>query len=149
MIAWHLKKFNDLLPAELYSIMEVRQLVFVVEQKCAYLDADGKDAESHHLMGINEANKLVAYARILPAGLSYKEASIGRVVTHPDERTKGYGKALMEEAVKQTEELFGKVPIRIGAQRYLLRFYESFGFVKGEDYMEDGIPHSIMIRKGI
>src|ERR1700749_1189495 len=100
MLTWHLKRFDDLSPSELYSIMQLRQLVFVVEQNCAYLDADGKDAGSYHLTGLNEAGKLVAYARILPAGLSYAESSIGRVVTHPDSRTKGYGKQLMLEAIK-------------------------------------------------
>ena len=38
-------------------------------------------------------------------------------------------------------------PIKIGAQLYLKKFYESFGFLQcSETYLEDDIPHIKMIR---
>lgn len=127
--------------------MKLRQEVFIVEQNCPYLDADGKDLKSHHLMGYL-GKELVAYSRLVFPGVSYKEISIGRVVSSGKYRQKGYGQELMRESIRQIEQLYGKVDIRIGAQQYLQRFYESFGFVwEGEPYMEDGIPHIIMLRK--
>ncbi len=140
--------FNDLTPAELYEIMALRQEVFVVEQNCAYLDADGKDIASWHCMCKNETGKLVAYTRLLPKGLAYENyPSIGRVVNAPSVRGVGVGRMLMKKSIALCRELFGNEPIKIGAQRYLLQFYESFGFQStGEEYLEDGIPHVKMIR---
>lgn len=147
MLTWVLKPFSELTAQELYVIMRLRSEVFVVEQNCPYLDADGKDFVSWHLCGFVE-DKLAAYARLVPSGVSYEvEPSIGRVVTSAEYRRAGYGKLLMEEAIAQSEKLFGKVPLRIGAQAYLKKFYEDFGFVDmNEPYLEDGIPHLIMLR---
>lgn len=143
---WVVKAFADLSIDELYALMCLRQEVFVVEQNCAYLDADGKDKYAFHLMAYSE-DKLVASARLLPAGVSYAEASIGRVVTAIDERRKSFGQALMAKSIAELHRLYGQVPIRIGAQQYLKTFYESFGFVQeGDPYLEDGIPHIIMLR---
>jgi ElaA protein len=146
MLNWVFKAFNELLVHELYAIMQLRQEVFVVEQNCPYLDADGKDLKSHHLMGCLN-NELVAYSRIVPPGVSYDEVSIGRVVTATEHRKMAYGRQLMNASISQIEKAYGLVPIRIGAQLYLKRFYESFGFVQqGEPYLEDGIPHIIMLK---
>ncbi|MBN8681282.1 MAG: GNAT family N-acetyltransferase [Chitinophagales bacterium] len=141
--------FAQLRNTELYEIMALRQEVFVVEQNCPYLDADGKDLQSWHLMGRDAAGKLVVYTRLLPKGLAYPEyPSIGRVVSSPAARGTGAGKILMERSVEMCLHLFGDMPIKIGAQSYLLRFYEGFGFVStGEEYLEDGIPHTKMVRK--
>ena len=139
--------FNDLTPAELYEIMALRQEVFVVEQQCAYLDADGKDIASWHCLCKNEAGKLVAYTRLLPKGLAYDNyPSIGRVVNSPMVRGAGVGRILMQKSIALCIHLFGNESIKIGAQRYLLLFYESLGFQStGEEYLEDGIPHVKMI----
>jgi ElaA protein len=147
MIRWCLKKFEELTPYELYAIVQLRNEVFVVEQNCVFQDADNKDQLSYHLMGWSE-ERLIAYSRIIPAGIAYELASIGRVVTAPDKRRNGTGRELMNEALKATATLFGKVSIKLGAQLYLKNFYESFGFSKSSDiYIEDGIPHIEMIRK--
>jgi ElaA protein len=139
---WKLVAFEHLGVADLYELLALRQLVFVVEQTCPYLDADGKDARALHLLGRDEAGRLVAYARLFAPGASFVEAAIGRVVTHPSVRRTGAGRALMREAIRRTREAFGPGPIRIGAQRYLERFYGELGFViASEPYDEDGIPH--------
>ena len=142
------KKFEALTPYELYNIMWLRNQVFVVEQNCVYQDADYKDQKGWHLMGVDEDNKLMAYVRLLPAGVSYeKEPSIGRVVANPAARGTGAGRELMNVAIKQCEELFGKIDIKIGAQYYLLKFYISLGFKQtSEIYLEDNIEHIEMIR---
>lgn len=146
MLRWQLKHFNELTPHELYAILRLRSEVFVVEQTCPYLDPDGKDVYCNHLMGYIDS-ELVAYARIVPADISYSEVSIGRVITSFAQRRTGAGKELMKEAIAATEKLFRRVPIRIGAQAYLKQFYEAFGFEDlNEPYMEDGIPHLIMLR---
>ncbi|MBK6902078.1 MAG: GNAT family N-acetyltransferase [Saprospirales bacterium] len=149
ILRYECKPFAELTPAELYAAMALRQEVFIVEQNCPYLDADGKDLQSWHLLGRDEAGKLLAYVRILPIGISYPEyPSIGRVVTSPAARGKGYGKELMEVAIETLYRLFGPSPIKIGAQTYLLKFYESLGFRStGEEYLEDGIPHTKMVRE--
>jgi ElaA protein len=152
-ITWHCKHFKDLTNEELYEIFRLRLSVFVVEQNCPYQDADGKDFHSFHLwlssplLGKGtEGKALLAYARILPPGISYPEASIGRVVTAKEARRKGMGKMIMKKAMEFVKKEFGNVPIRIGAQVYLQKFYEGFGFVReGDEYDEDGIPHIIML----
>lgn len=141
--------FKELTLFELYEALALRQEVFVVEQNCPYQDCDGKDQESWHLFGRNEAGKLIVYTRLLPEGLSYSGyTSIGRVVSSPAARGTGAGRDLMIKSIQMTRELFGDLPIKIGAQTYLLRFYESFGFQStGEEYLEDGIPHTKMVLK--
>lgn len=147
-ISWEIKSFEGLTNKELYNILRLRAEVFVVEQNCPYLDLDGKDAYSFHLMGINEKNKLIAYARLLPADISFKEVSIGRVVTSPAARRTGAGVDLMQNAIQAIAEKFGRVPVRIGAQLYLKKFYERFGFVQDSAmYLEDGIEHIEMLKK--
>jgi ElaA protein len=146
MISWILKPFAELTPYELYSILQLRNEVFIVEQNCPYQDMDNKDQKSWHLMGIKE-NKLMAYSRLLAPGISYSESSIGRIVSSPSVRKTGMGKKLMEESIKQIKNLFKTDTIRIGAQLYLKSFYESYGFVQdGEIYLEDNIPHIIMLK---
>jgi ElaA protein len=98
-------------------------------------------------MGMKE-NKLIAYSRLLAPGISYSESSIGRVVSSPAARKTGMGKKLMNESIIQIQNLFHTDTIRIGAQLYLKKFYESFGFIQqGDSYLEDNIPHIIMLRK--
>lgn len=145
---WTVKKFEALTPYELYNIMWLRNEVFVVEQNCVYQDADYKDQKGWHLMGLDDAGNLMAYVRLLPIGVSYeKEPSIGRVVTNPAARGTGAGRELMNVAIQKCEELFGKVDIKIGAQYYLLKFYNSLGFKQTSDiYLEDDIEHIEMIR---
>ena len=126
--------------------MALRQEVFVVEQNCPYLDADGKDLHSWHLMGRDVQGKLICYTRLLPEGLSYDGyVSIGRVVSSPAARGTGAGKILIRRSIDMCRHLFGNQPIKIGAQTYLLKFYARFGFQStGEEYLEDGIPHTKM-----
>jgi ElaA protein len=147
MLTFSCLPFDQLSPFELYDIMALRQEVFIVEQNCPYLDADRKDFQSWHLMGRNAEGKLVAYTRLLPKGLAYEAyVSIGRVVTSPLARGTGAGKILMQRSIEMCRHLFGNQAIKIGAQSYLLKFYESFGFQStGEEYLEDGIPHTKMI----
>ena len=145
--SYKVRSFGDLDPAELYAILRLRNEVFVVEQNCVFQDADNKDQPSHHLMGWDN-NMLVAYSRIVPLGIAYDSfPSIGRVVTSPKTRRTGMGKILMHQSIEELQKLFGESSIKLGAQLYLKKFYESFGFVQSSDvYMEDGIPHIEMIR---
>jgi ElaA protein len=144
---WILKPFIGLTPEELYSILQLRNEVFVVEQNCPYQDCDNKDLYAWHLMGKRE-DKLLAYSRLLAPGISYSESSIGRVVSSPATRKTGMGKKLMHESIQQIRNLFQTDTIRIGAQLYLKAFYESFGFIQdGDIYLEDNIPHIEMLRK--
>jgi len=144
---WILKTFDSLTPHELYAILRLRSEVFVVEQNCVFQDMDNKDQECHHLMGWQN-DLLTAYTRLVPPGLAYIEASIGRVVTSPAARRSGAGKSLIEKSIEEAYTLFGKGPIKIGAQLYLKKFYNSFGFEQiGDVYDEDGIDHIKMILK--
>ncbi len=144
-LIWTYKNFNELTTRELYSILQLRNEVFVVEQNCAYQDVDNKDFKSFHLMAF-EGDTLAAYSRVLPPGLSFNEASIGRVITAPSHRGKGIGITLIEKAIEETHRAFGIKPIKIGAQLYLKKFYEGFGFAQTSDvYLEDGIEHIEML----
>jgi ElaA protein len=155
MSAEHLHKFNiNCLPYpglslnQLYDIMRLRQKVFVVEQNCPYLDADEVDKASWHLMFYNWDEQLIAYSRLIPKGIVFTDyASIGRVVVDAGFRGKNIGKQLVLTSIEEMEGKYGNIEIKISAQSYLLKFYESFGFYKsGEAYMEDGIPHTPMIK---
>jgi ElaA protein len=146
MLTWVCKKFDDLSPHELYAILQLRNEVFVVEQNCIYQDADNKDQASHHLMAWKDET-LAGYTRLIPAGIAYELPSIGRVVTSPKLRGTGLGKVLMQRSMECMENLFGKTSIKLGAQLYLKKFYESLGFQQSSDvYLEDGIEHIEMIR---
>ena len=146
---WQQASFEQLSTGDLYDAMVLRSLVFVVEQKCVFLEPDGKDRKAHHLLGreVDGPNqgRVVAYTRLIPPGVSYVEPAISRVVTHPDVRRTGAGRELMKESIARTRLLWPG-PIRIGAQRYLERFYGEFGFVvASEPYIEDDIPHIEML----
>ncbi|SHJ62572.1 ElaA protein [Hymenobacter daecheongensis DSM 21074] len=146
-LTWTTKPFSALTLPELYALLQLRSEVFVVEQTCAFQDIDGQDQAAYHLLGHTESGELAAYARLFAAGISYPEASIGRVAVSPRYRRYGLGRALLREAIGATESLFGPQPIQIGAQLYLKDFYESFGFrQQGEMYLEDDIEHIHMLR---
>jgi ElaA protein len=147
MITWQCKFFSDLSNKEVYKILQLRNEVFIVEQNCVYQDCDDKDLKAWHLCGWDGEN-LIAYTRLFDKGVSYLDAaSIGRVLTAPSVRRQNIGKELMLRSIAKIEELFGETTIRISAQLYLKRFYESFSFVqKGEVYLEDGIDHISMLK---
>lgn len=138
---WKYTAFDELSVAELYAIIQLRNEVFVVEQNCAYQDADDLDSKSYHLTGW-DGERLAAYCRILPPGVSHPDASIGRVVTSPLYRKTGNGRLLMLKAIVKTLSQFTCSKITISAQFYLTHFYESLGFTAfGATYLEDNIPH--------
>lgn len=146
-LTWTTKPFAALTLAELYALLQLRSEVFVVEQTCAFQDIDGQDQAAHHLLGYTATGELAAYSRLFGAGISYPEASIGRVVVSPKYRRYGLGRELLRESIAAIALLFGEQPIQIGAQLYLQQFYESFGFRQvGAGYLEDGIPHIHMVR---
>lgn len=141
MITFITKTFNELTNTELYQLLQLRNEVFIVEQTCPYPDMDDKDYKALHVLGM-ENDRMVAYTRLLPLGISYKEASIGRVVTSQAVRRFGYGKQLMDYSIAETKKRFDTNEIVISAQSYLEKFYSDLGFVsEGETYLEDDIPH--------
>lgn len=144
-MTWIFKTFDSLTPHELYAIIQLRNEVFVVEQNCVFQDADNKDPHCHHLMGW-EQEQLMAYARIVPSGISYAEPSIGRIVTSPAARGRNFGRDLVRRSIEALYNLYGTTPIRIGAQYRLTKFYREFGFREnGAVYLEDGIEHIEML----
>lgn len=148
MLTWRFAPFDKLTTREVHDLFQARVGVFVLEQKCAFQDVDGLDPQCWHLLGSDgRGGSLIAYCRIVPPGIKYDEPSIGRVLTTAAGRGAGAGRSLMREAVARTNALWPGKAIRIGAQRYLERFYGDFGFVKAsEPYDEDGIIHIEMVR---
>ncbi|WP_297523133.1 GNAT family N-acetyltransferase [uncultured Clostridium sp.] len=140
-----IRSFNELTGVEVYEILKSRAEVFVVEQDCVYQDIDDKDKKSYHLF-FEDNNRVVAYVRAIPCGVSYKEASIGRVITLKEYRGTGISKKLMIEAINFIENHYGETKIRISAQKYIIKFYENVGFKQvTESYLEDDIPHVGML----
>ncbi len=143
---WTWQRFEGLGVDNLYDALQLRSRVFVLEQG-QYLDADGIDRQSWHLLGRDASGALVSYLRVVDPGAKYDEPSIGRVVTSPETRGGGSGRALMTEGVAGCERLWPGRSIRISAQAHLERFYGSLGFVRvGPNYGEDNIPHVQMLR---
>lgn len=141
---WHEKGFSELTVSELYAITQLRERVFVVEQNCVYLDADGLDPVCRHLWA-ERGGALRAYLRIVPAKAKWAEVSIGRVITAPEARGTGLGRELMQRGIAAC----GTGPIRIGAQAHLEKWYGELGFTRASEvYDEDGIPHIEMLRAG-
>lgn len=146
---WIIKKFDKLTLEEFHNILQLRINVFVVEQNCPYPELDGKDKIAYHFFTFAEDNpsQIIAYTRIFKPGDYYEYAAIGRVVVHPDYRKKELGHELIKRSIQQINNEFKTAKIKIGAQIYLKKFYESHGFNKiGEQYMEDGIPHIYMVK---
>ena len=144
---WQFARFDELPPRDVHDIYRARAAVFVVEQACPFQDVDGADPPSWHLFQRDAAGELVAYCRILPPGVKFAEASIGRVLTTDSARGTGLGRVLMQEALRRTDSLWPGEPVRIGAQQRLERFYQSLGFVTASaPYDEDGILHVEMVR---
>ncbi|MFM9917681.1 MAG: GNAT family N-acetyltransferase [Rhizobacter sp.] len=147
---WCWRRFDKLSVHALQHIHTARQQVFVVEQQCPYVDADGCDEHAFHLAAwMPEQPEPVAYARVVDPGFRYSEPSIGRVLTAASVRGRGLGRELLQRAVVQTIDSFPGQGIRISAQKHLEAFYRSFGFRGvGKCYLEDGIPHIEMLRPG-
>ena len=140
-MSFQLKNFNELSNQQMYKILQQRTQVFVVEQNCPYLEVDGKDEASLHLF--KEVDGVIAaYCRLLPPGISYEEASIGRVLVHESFRGQGLAETMMKQAIQYIVETMQQPTIKIQAQSYLEKFYSSLGFEKiSEEYLEDNIPH--------
>ena len=137
---WEIKEWSELSTIETENIFSLRSEVFVVEQECVYQDIDGKDQKAKHVLG-KKNSEIIAYARIFKPGDYFKEASFGRAVVKKSERGKGIGHELVVNSIKNIPE----DEIKISAQSYLKGFYGKHGFVaKGEEYLEDGIPHTAM-----
>jgi len=150
-VQWRCLPFAALSVHTLYRLLRLRSEVFVVEQACVFQDMDGLDAACMHVLAeaVDEQGEvhLIASTRLVPPGVAFAEASIGRVVTAPAARGGGVGHALMSESIRQLIALWGPHPIRIGAQAHLERFYNRHGFVSDhKPYIEDGIPHLEMLR---
>ena len=142
---WKIKKFNQLSLLELYDILKAREEIFIVEQECLCYDIDSKDIEAIHIFAIEEG-QVACYLRILEKGARFDEVSIGRVITRPEYRRKGYGEQIMEKAIRYIEEVMGESEIRISAQTYLAKFYGNVGFkIVSDVYLEDGLDHYEML----
>ena len=137
------KAWNQLSRKEINDIFSLRLEVFVIEQECIYQDVDGKDEKADHVLLIIN-NELVGYTRVFNENIYFKEASFGRAVVKKNHRGEGYGHLLVEKSLEHLKTN-KQSPIKISAQSHLKEFYSSHGFVaKGEEYMEDGIPHTAM-----
>lgn len=146
---WFCKTFQELSLNEFHQILRLRIDVFVVEQNCAYHELDGKDEKAYHLFACDENcnNKLVAYSRIFNIGAYYNEAAFGRVVVDPSYRDRKLGYELVKRSIVFIEDEFNTSTVKISAQTYLNKFYESFGFKQIDSaYLEDGIPHIDMLK---
>ena len=146
MITIAIKTFKELSTEELYSILQLRSEVFVVEQNCVDQDIDFKVQNALHVIGVKD-DAIVAYTRCFKPGFYFEEASIGRVVVKDKERKYGYGYDIMNASIKAIKDVYDTDTIKISAQTYLNTFYTNLGFSNlGEGYLEDGIPHIAMIK---
>jgi len=152
-IRWSWVRFEDLGLQGLYDALQLRARVFILEQG-PYLDPDGLDQHSWHLLGRLAqphqglpAGELVLYLRAVDPGHKYDEPSLGRVVSHPAVRGSGLGRALVQEGVASCDRTWPGQANHISAQAHLAKFYGEFGYQPcSEVYLEDNIPHLSMLR---
>ncbi len=146
MLQIQVKTYTELTKEELYQILQLRSEVFVVEQECVYQDIDYKDQKAIHVLGVKN-NRIIAYTRVFKPGDYFNEASIGRVVVAEKERKFKYGYSIMKSSIEAISTYFNETTIKISAQTYLRKFYNSLGFSQiGDGYLEDGIPHISMLK---
>ena len=133
-------------PVVLYRLLQLRVAVFVVEQRAAYPDLDGRDVEpGAELLWAQEGDAVLSTVRVLrePSALR-----IGRVATAVEARSRGVASVLMRTAVERCDEIDVSLPIVLGAQSHLAGWYARFGFAEyGDPYQEDDIPHVHMRRE--
>lgn len=145
-LSWSVKALEDIPALELYALLKLRADVFIIEQDCIYPDMDDKDQQALHVIGSKDG-EVIAYTRIFNKGGYFEKASLGRVAVKKSERRYKYGHELIRQSIIAIEANYGVQPIKISAQQYLIKFYESHGFKPvGEGYLEDGIPHIGMLR---
>ena len=142
MIQFELKKFQELSLDELYELLALRQEVFVVEQNCAFLDADGFDDQALHLFATSPDAEICACLRLLPPGTAYAQPSIGRLVVALPYRSRGLAKTALEQGIAIQAQRYPNQPVGLLGQSYLTEFFQRLGFRStGEEIMDDGIPH--------
>ena len=140
-----IKHFNELTTTELVDIYKLRVAVFVVEQNCPYQEVDEADKVSYHLW-LEDEDGIEAYARVVPPGVKFEEASIGRIIAK--KRRCGLGTRIVKEAIKVAKDKFNEDTLKIEAQAYAKSLYEKCGFVRiSQPFLEDGIPHIRMLYK--
>ncbi|MBV8659835.1 MAG: GNAT family N-acetyltransferase [Burkholderiales bacterium] len=141
-ITWGWYRLDDLTAREWHEVGCLRQSVFIVEQTCPFPDLDAADPDCMHLLGRDESGQLLAYLRLVPPGIKYPEASLGRIVTAPTARGTGIGRPLLLEGLAEHQRRYPGLANTIGAQARLEAFYQSVGFETiSEPYDEDGIQH--------
>lgn len=146
-IIWSIVHFNDLSTRQLFDLLALRTEIFVVEQDCPYQEVDEKDKLAFHVLAYTSDNVLIGVSRIIPPGISYKEASLGRVAIRKEFRRQGLAHQLNTKTIHYIESRLNLKELRISAQSHLCRMYEKHGFgVVSEEYLEDGIPHVEMLR---
>ena len=148
-LAWQWTRFGGLGGGDVYDLLALRSLIFVMEQNCVYLDADGIDRQAWHLLGRGPDGRLLAYLRVVDPRVKYEEPSLGRVVVDPSQRGLGLGHMLVAEALRRCDQVWPGRANHISAQAHLQGFYGRHGYVAvGEEYLEDDIPHRGMTRPG-
>lgn len=143
-LQWQTLTFPELDAQRLYSVLRLRQQVFVVEQQCAYLDIDNLDQRANHMLCLRDG-RLLAYQRCLAPELVYAESSLGRIVVDPSMRGQRLGGELVQRGINYNLSRWPSHAIRINAQAHLQPFYADLGFIaEGDEYLEDNIPHRQM-----
>ncbi|MGB0910308.1 MAG: GNAT family N-acetyltransferase [Nitrospirales bacterium] len=149
-LVWKIQTYSNFSLDQLFDVLQLRVNIFVVEQQCAYpeLDECDRHAETRHLSGYDENGSLVAYARLLPAGISFSEVSVGRLVVRTDVRGQGVGHQLLQKTLDEAQKVWPGHVIRMAAQEYLESFYEHYGFRRVSDiFLDHGVPHVEMLKK--
>ena len=140
-----IKKFEELTLNELYNIMKLRSIVFVVEQNCVYQDLDDIDKISYHFFIKGNDDNIKAYLRIFEK--DEETAQIGRVVTDEKERRKGLASNLIKSGIEFCKKEMKKNKVYLEGQVYCKDLYLHLGFnIISDEFLEDGIPHYKMLK---
>jgi predicted GNAT family N-acyltransferase len=127
--------------SEVDEALELRRRVFVGQQGVTLeADRDGLDPEATHIVAIDGGRVIGTCRLVFDDGL----ARLGRMAVEDEARGRGIGAALLAVAEAHARAA-GATRIRLHAQLAARSLYERGGFeARGEEFMEEGIPHLTM-----
>ncbi|MBN2181839.1 MAG: GNAT family N-acetyltransferase [Sedimentisphaerales bacterium] len=98
---------------------------------------DSEMLRTKQYFGIRKENKLVSVAGIHVYSEQYKVAALGNIVTHPDYRGNGFGKAVTAKLCRELSKKVDHIGLNVKSDNDIaISMYEDLGFEIVDSYWE-------------